>query len=289
MEETPGSRALLPHLNSPRAAKTSPLRAPGPPSGPPPAARPEPLPPPALPPGADLGAAPRPPAARPGPGPAWQGPREPSGGKRGNGTASLPCHPPPPSRRATPGSGGARGRRSVPPTAKKPRGRGAPPVAGPPEPPPLLPHQVSPLRRAVLSSAATSVRCVSRSAAPPSAIFSARQRQRRQEQGRAALHAGSDARGRRPRPRPSQKPRGGDRNGPGGSAPPRGWEVFRPACRVPSSPLRGTGGDISLSAVMEARASLEPSCPATRGVVRIAIIHMMIPSLLLWKYCGGFK
>lgn len=241
MEETPGSRALLPHLNTPRAAKTSPLRAPGPPSGPPPAARPEPLPPPALPPGADLGAAP-PPArspARPRPrlaGAAGTERRE--AGERHCLAALSPASTFPSSHSR---ERGGEGKEVGPSDSQEAPGAGGAARCRSARAPPLLPHQVSPLRRAVLSSAATSVRCVSRSAAPPSAIFSARQRQRRQEQGRAALHAGSDARGRRPRPRPSQKPRGGDRNGPGGSAPPRGWEVFRPACPVPSSPCGETG------------------------------------------------
>lgn len=153
---------------------------------------------------------------------------------RGTALPPCPCHPPPLSRqrgrdvKPPPGAGGgvARGRRSVPPAAKRPRGRGHRPRRSA-RAPPLLPHQVSPLRRAVLSSAATSVRWVSRSAAPPSAIFSARQRQRRQEQERAALHAGSDACG---GGRGPALPRGrGAEPGAGAvaAAPPGGREVFR--------------------------------------------------------------
>lgn len=99
------------------------------------------------------------------------------------------CHPPAPGGpRRTRGSsrprerGGPRGRRSVPPAGEPRRGWGSRPRrsarAPLPSLPPSQPHQVSPLRRAVLSSAATSVRWVSRSAAPPSAIFSPRQQRR---------------------------------------------------------------------------------------------------------------
>lgn len=137
---------------------------------------------------------------------------------------------------AEPPPGGLRERRSVPPPPV-PFGwaeGAAYPLSSPTLPPPL-PHQVSPLRRAVLSSAATSVRWVSRSAAPPSAIFSPRQqrrrrrrRQRQQGQERAALHAGSDAGRETPSP-PSPFPQSAGR-GPRvtwrAAAPPSGQEVL---------------------------------------------------------------
>lgn len=150
MEEAPTSRALLPHLNTPRAAKTSPVRAPGPPSGTAtrqraPAAAPLlPCPP--------LGALTSVPARRPG---QAEAPPHPGGRSRLAGAAGterraavvprcLPArHLPPLSRqrqrrRAAPGSawgGGARGRRSVPPAAKRSRERRDAARAGPPEPP----------------------------------------------------------------------------------------------------------------------------------------------------------
>lgn len=151
MEEPPGSRAL-PHLNTPRAAKTSPLRAAGPPSG---AATRQrapavaPLPPCPPPPGADLGASP-PPARSPGraeapPHPGGRSPPGRSCGKRaarsaGNGTASLPL-----SLASTfPAAGGTsshsrerggEGKEVGPSGSQDARGRGAPPAPVRPSPP----------------------------------------------------------------------------------------------------------------------------------------------------------
>lgn len=169
--------------------------------------------------------------------------RDPSGGKGRTWcrppppTARLPPFPrhPPRSRGAGPGhprereAWGVRGKGGRSLRQPSSAGGGRSRLRRPARAPPRLPHQVSPLRRTVLSSAATSVRWVSRSAAPPSAIFSPRRRQRRQGQERATLHAGSDAGWEPPSPPPPfpQSAGRGRRGARWAAAPPGGAEVSR--------------------------------------------------------------
>lgn len=212
----------------------------------------------------------------------WHGLRDPSGGKgrkrccppplstafppsHGSSLRSRGAEPPP----GAGGVGAVRERRSVPPPAKQRRGRKEPPAPILLGPPPL-PHQVSPLRRTVLSSAATSVRWVSRSAAPPSAIFSPRQQRRQRQQGqeRATLHAGSDADRETPSPPPpSQNPQGGDWGEPG--EPPRRGAAWRSgglsSHRLHGTRRRGRTGLVRPPLLLSVRSGAGRGCGTVSG------------------------